>query len=77
MAFPVLPTNRIFIVLLTGLYSKDADLLSRETDKRVDWIGAILGYYWFSTHRLRPWPGRNRNSESSMGYLPHVRIELN
>jgi hypothetical protein len=32
----------VFIILLSGLYSIDADLPSQETDKRVDWIGAFL-----------------------------------
>ena len=30
------------MILLSGLYSIDADLPSQETDKRVDWIGAFL-----------------------------------
>lgn len=30
------------VVLITGLFSIDADLPSKETDKRVDWIGAFL-----------------------------------
>ena len=35
-------TGLLFIILLSGLYSIDADLPSQETDKRVDWIGAFL-----------------------------------
>ena len=35
-------TGLIFTILLSGLYSIDADLPSQETDKRVDWIGALL-----------------------------------
>ena len=35
-------TGLAFIILLSGLYSIDADLPSQETDKRVDWIGALL-----------------------------------
>lgn len=31
-----------FVVLVSGLFSIDADLPSQETDKRVDWIGAAL-----------------------------------
>ena len=30
------------VVLISGLFSIDADLPSKETDKRVDWIGAFL-----------------------------------
>ena len=35
-------TGLVFVILLSGLYSIDADLPSQETDKRVDWIGAFL-----------------------------------
>ena len=30
------------VVLISGLFSIDADLPSKEIDKRVDWIGAFL-----------------------------------
>ena len=30
------------VVFISGLFSIDADLPSKETDKRVDWIGALL-----------------------------------
>jgi MFS family permease len=30
------------VVLTSGLFSIDADLPSKETDKRIDWIGAFL-----------------------------------
>jgi hypothetical protein len=35
-------TGLIVVVLISGLFSIDADLPSKETDKRVDWIGAFL-----------------------------------
>lgn len=35
-------TGLVIVILVSGLFSIDADVPSREIDKRVDWIGAFL-----------------------------------